>query len=327
MTLLNREIKIWLYRKMAEIRAFEEASLPYFQRPGHGSHHPCIGHEAIEAAIGAVLRETDYLFSTHRSHGHLLAKGLEPRRIMAELWGKETGYCRGRGGSMHVTDWGKRVLPSGIVGTGITLAAGAALAIHLRGGDDVALAAFGDGATSTGAFHEGLNMAAVWHLPAVFVCENNGLAVTTHAKDAIPVPHMADRAAAYAIPGWTVDGTDPEASYEAVWQGVERARSGQGPCLIEATVVRWRGHAAWDRGPYLTAAELQAITDRDPLPKYRRRLADEGVMTPQEIEAIDAEMRETMQEALRFAEASPAPPLTREEALRYAYCGPLGAGV
>jgi len=201
---------------MIEIRTFEEASLPYFHRPGRGSHHPCSGHEAIEAAIGAVLREKDYLFGSHRSHGNLLTKGLEPRLILAELWGKTTGYCKGRGGSMHVTDWSKRVLPSGIVGTSITLAVGAALAIKLRGSDEVALAAFGDGAANTGAFHEGLNMAAVWRLPAVFVCENNGLAVTTHFHDSTCVEHVADRAAAYCIPGRTLDGTDPLASFDAV---------------------------------------------------------------------------------------------------------------
>jgi TPP-dependent pyruvate/acetoin dehydrogenase alpha subunit len=324
---INRELKVWLYRKMAEIRAFEEASLPHFQRPGRGSHHPCIGHEAIEAAIGAVLREDDYLFSTHRSHGHLLAKGLEPRLIMAELWGKTTGYCKGRGGSMHVTDWRKRVMPSGIVGTNITLAVGAALATSLRGGDEVAVAAFGDGATNTGAFHEGINMAASWHLPVVLICENNGLAVTTHTKEVTAVAHIADRATAYGIPGWTIDGTDPLASYEAVSKGVERARGGHGPCLIEALVVRWRGHAAWDRGSYLTEAELREIEARDPQRRYRTQLAQEGVLTAEEIEAIDADMKDRMQEALRFAEQSPSPPLTKEEALKYVYCDPIGARV
>ena len=315
----STEIKIWLYRKMMEIRAFEEASLPYFQKPGHGSHHPCIGHEAIEAAIGAVLREDDYLFSTHRSHGHLLCKGLEPRRIMAELWGKTTGYCRGRGGSMHVTDWSKRVMPSGMVGTSITLAVGAALATRLREGHEVAVGACGDGAVNCGAFHEGLNMAAVWRLPAVFVCENNGFAVTTRLQESTSVERLSDRAAAYSMPGWTVDGTDPLASYEILEEAVERARQGEGPSLIEATVRRWKGHAAWDKGSYLTEEELEAIKTNDPLPKYRLRLIEEKILTSDEISSIDAEMEAVMEEALRFAEESPAPRLTKEEAMRYAY--------
>ena len=317
--MISTEVKIWLYRKMLEIRAFEEASLPYFQQPGHGSHHPCIGHEAIEAAIGAVLREDDYLFSTHRSHGHLLCKGLEPRRIMAELWGKTTGYCRGRGGSMHVTDWSKRVMPSGMVGTSITLAVGAALATRLRKGHEVAVGACGDGAVNCGAFHEGLNMAAVWRLPAVFVCENNGFAVTTRMRDSTSVECLSDRAAAYSMPGWTVDGTDPLASCEILEEAVERARQGEGPSLIEATVRRWKGHAAWDKGSYLTEEELEAIKTNDPLPKYRLRLIEDKIMTGDEIASIDAEMEAVMEEALRFAEESPAPRLTKEEAVRYAY--------
>lgn len=317
--MVSAEVKIWLYRKMMEIRAFEEASLPYFLQPGHGSHHPSIGHEAIEAAIGAVLRADDYLFSTHRSHGHLLCKGLEPRRIMAEMWGKTTGYCQGRGGSMHVTDWSKRVMPSGMVGTSITLAVGAALAAKLRGGHEVAVGACGDGAVNCGAFHEGLNMAAVWHLPAVFVCENNGFAVTTRQRETTPLERLSDRAAAYSMEGLTVDGTDPVASYEILQDAVERARQGHGPSFVEAIVRRWKGHAAWDKGSYLTEEEIEAIRTADPLPKYRLQLIQEHILTADEIASIDEEMEAVMEEALRFAEESPAPPTTKEEASRYAY--------
>lgn len=316
---VTQELKIWLYRKMMEIRAFEEASLPYFQQPGHGSHHPCIGHEGIEAAIGAALRETDYLFSTHRSHGHLLCKGLDPKRVMAELWGKTTGYCQGRGGSMHVTDWTKRVLPSGMVGTSITMAVGAALAARMRGVPDIAVGACGDGAVNCGAFHEGLNMASAWHLPVVIICENNGFAVTTRLNQTTPIERLSDRAAAYAMPGWTVDGTDPIACYEVVHKAVERARAGEGPSFIEATVRRWRGHAAWDKGLYLTDEEREAIRTQDPLPKYRTYLIEQGVLTAEQIAAIDAEIRKLIDEALRFAEDSPAPALTKEEAVRFAY--------
>jgi pyruvate dehydrogenase E1 component alpha subunit len=304
---------------MMEIRSFEEATLPYFQKPGHGSHHPCIGHEGIEAAIGAVLRPEDYLFSSHRSHGHLLTKGLEPKYIAAELWGRVTGYCHGRGGSMHVTDWGKRVLPSGIVGTNITMATGVGLAIRLQHGTEVAMAAFGDGAVNCGAFHEGLNMAGTWHLPVIFVCENNGLAVSTHTKDSTSVEKLSVRASAYSMRAWDVDGTDPIASYLALSEAVEHTRKTSYPTFIVASVKRWQGHSAWDKGSYLTEAEVAEIAAKDPLPRYRRLLIKEKVLSKAEIEAIDAEMKKTMEEAIQFAEESPAPALTNEEAARYVF--------
>jgi len=238
---------------------------------------------------------------------------------MAELWGKETGYCRGRGGSMHVTDWSRHVMPSGIVGTSITMAVGAALAAKMRGEDRVAVAACGDGAINCGAFHEGLNMASIWRVPMVVVCENNGFAVTTRQEQTTPIERLSDRAAAYAIPGVTVDGTDPLASYEALFAAVARARRGEGPSLVEATVRRWPGHAAWDRGAYLTDNERELIRTMDPLPKFRACLIAEDILTAEQIRIIDAQMRETMEEALRFAEESPAPPATKEEAARFAY--------
>ena len=321
---IKNETAIWLYRKMAEIRAFEEATLPYFQKPGHGSHHPCIGNEAIEAAMGAVLRPEDYLFGSHRSHGQVIAKGLQPKYVAAELWGKETGYCHGRGGSMHVTDWSKHVLPSGIVGTSITLATGAGLAIKLQNGHALAMAAFGDGATNCGAFHEGLNMAAAWRLPVVFVCENNGLAVSTHLKDSTAVEKLSARAAAYAMPAWDVDGTDAVASYLALSEAVEHARRTSSPAFVVAAVVRWKGHAAWDKGSYLTPEEIAEMAARDPLPRFRQQLIQEKVLSGAEIEIIDAEMKQTMLDAIRFAEESPAPPLTKAEAARFVFADETG---
>ena len=316
---LDNATAIWLYRKMIEIRCFEEATLPYFQKPGHGSHHPCIGHEGIEAAMGAVLRPDDYLFSSHRSHGHLLTKGLEPKYIAAELWGKVTGYCHGRGGSMHVTDWSKRVLPSGIVGTNITMAAGVGLAIQLQHGTEVAMAAFGDGATNSGAFHEGLNMAGAWHLPVIFVCENNGLAVSTHLKDSTSIEKLSARAAAYSMPAWDVDGTDPVASYQTLSEAVEHSRKTGCPTFVVASVARWKGHSSWDKGSYLTEAEVADIAARDPIPPYRRLMIQEKVLSPAEIEAIDLEMKKKMEDAIQFAEESEAPALTKAEAARYAF--------
>lgn len=304
---------------MVEIRLFEEASIPYFLQPGHGSHHPCVGHEGIEAATGAVLRREDYLFGSHRSHGVLLSKGLDPKLIMAELWGKTTGYCHGRGGSMHITDIESRVMASGMVGSSITLAVGAALAIKLRGDHCVAAASFGDGAANSGAFHEGLNMAAIWRLPAVFICENNGLAVTTHIRDSTPIQRISDRAKSYSMPGCEVDGTDPIESYEALLEAAERARTNGTPSLISASVPRYKGHTAWDDGTYLTEAELQQMRALDPLPKFGSRLVEEGVLTRQDIDSINGEMKALMDDAVRFAEKSPSPEVTAEEALKYVY--------
>jgi len=319
MPLVDSETKIRLYRKMMEIRCFEEASLPYFRKPGHGSHHPCIGHEGVEAAIGAILNQEDYLFGSHRSHGILLSRGLDPRLMMAELWGKTSGYCQGRGGSMHITDVSKRTMVSGMVGTSITLAVGAALAMKLRGEKGIAIASFGDGAANCGAFHEGLNMAAIWHLPAVFVCENNGLAVTTHLRDSTSIMRLSDRASAYSMPGREVDGTDPVESCAVLSEAAQRARVDGSPSLICATVPRWRGHSAWEDGSYLTQEELQEMQDRDPLPKYRRRLLEEGLLTLDKVDSIDAELRSNMEEAVRFAEESVSPPATKEEAGKYVF--------
>jgi TPP-dependent pyruvate/acetoin dehydrogenase alpha subunit len=308
----DQETKLWIYRKMVEIRCFEEASIPYFLKPGHGSHHPCIGHEAVEAAIGAVLRKEDYLFGSHRSHGIVLTKGLAPKFVMAELWGKTTGYCHGRGGSMHITDVNNHVMASGIVGSCISLAVGAALAIKLRGEKAAAVASFGEGAANCGAFHEGLNMAALWDLPAVFICENNGLAVTTHMKDSTSTQTVSERASAYSVLGCEIDGTDPLECYDAISGAVERARADGIPSLISASVP-------WDEGAYLTEAELKAMRDSDPLPKYRRRLVEEGLLTPEVADAIDQDMKALMGEATHFAEESPSPEISVEEAVKYVY--------
>jgi TPP-dependent pyruvate/acetoin dehydrogenase alpha subunit len=316
---LTDEKAIWLYRKMMEIRRFEEATLSYFQKPGHGSHHPSIGNEAIESAVGAVLQPEDYLFCSHRSHGLLLTKGLEPKYVAAELWGKVTGYCHGRGGSMHVTDWSKRVMPSGIVGTNITLATGVGLAIQLQHSKEVAMAVFGDGATNSGAFHEGLNMAGAWHLPVIFLCEDNGLAVSTRLRDSTAVEKLSIRASAYSMPVWDIDGTDPLASYEALSEAVEQSRKTGCPTFVVASVKRWKGHSAWDQGSYLTEDELGEMAEKDPLPPYRRYLVEKKILSLAEIETIDTEMRMKMEEAIRFAEESPAPALTKEEAARYTF--------
>ena len=186
------------------------------------------------------------------------------------------------------------------------------------------MAAFGDGAVNCGAFHEGLNMAAAWHLPVIFVCENNGLAVSTHLKDSTAGEKLSDRAAAYSMPAWDVDGTDAVASYLALSEAVEHARQTSSPAFVVAGVVRWKGHAAWDKGSYLTPQEITEMAARDPLPRFRQRLIQEKVLSLAEIEAIEAEMKKTMEDAIRFAEESPAPPLTKAEAARYVFADEIG---
>ena len=310
MTTVSREIKIWLYRKMAEIRAFEEATLPYFQRPGHGSHHPCIGHEGIEAATGAVLREKDYLFSTHRSHGHLLAKGLEPKLIVAELWGKTTGYCKGRGGSMHVAEVSVGCLGAlSIVGAGIPIAMGAALAFQMQGNDSVAVPFFGDGASNTGNFHESLNMASIWGLPVVFVLENNRWAVSTCVDYSSNVEDLSIRAKSYGIPGIRVDGNDVLAVYEAASDAVARARRGEGPTLLVTETYRVEGHYAGEPQVYRDRVEVEVwrAADKDPISRLETYLLSEGKASSEEIEAVDAELAAEMEEALTFAFESPEP--------------------
>ena len=280
---------------------------------------PVLEMKPLNLRLGPFCGADDYLFCSHRSHGHLLTKGLEPKFIAAELWGKVTGYCQGRGGSMHVTDWSKRVLPSGIVGTNITMATGAGLAIRLQHGTQVALAAFGDGAMNCGAFHEGLNLAGAWHLPVVFLCENNGLAVSTHLRDSTAVENLSVRGAAYSMPAWDVDGTDPVASYKVLSEAVAQTRQTSCPTLVVASVKRWKGHSSWDKGSYLTEAELAEISEGDPIPPFRRLLIKEKVLSPAETEAIDAEMKQRMAEAIHFAEESPSPALTKEEAARFTF--------
>lgn len=296
-------------RRMYLIRLFEEgAEESYMRGLIHGTMHLSIGQEASAMATCMELTDADKITSTHRGHGHCIAKGADVGRMFAEFFGKETGYCRGRGGSMHIADIKTGNLgANGIVGGGLPIAVGAALSAKRLGRDEVTVCFFGDGANNEGAFHEALNMAAIWKLPVIFVCENNRYGMSTPAAYATAVPNIADRAAAYAMPGVTVDGNDFSAVAEAVHRAVARARAGEGPSLVENLTYRWRGHSKSDRNRYRTRDEIEEWIARDPIARFRSELIAHGVLDGAGADAVEAEARAAVAEGIEFARQSPAP--------------------
>ncbi|PRX48507.1 pyruvate dehydrogenase E1 component alpha subunit [Prauserella shujinwangii] len=292
-------------RTMWTIRRFEEAVDDLFARGlMHGTMHLSIGQEAVPVGACLALRDGDYITSTHRGHGHCIAKGARLDAMMAELLAKETGYCRGRGGSMHIADVATGNLgANGIVAGGVPIATGAALSVRLRGGDAVAVSFFGDGAVNEGAWHEGVNLAAVWRLPVVFVCENNQYGMSMPATRAARVDRLAERAAAYGMPGVTVDGNDPQAVHDAVADAVHRARAGQGPALVEALTYRWKGHSKSDKNLYRTRDEIDAWRERDPIARFERAVA--GTLSEPEIADCREQAVAAVRAAVRSAHAAP----------------------
>ena len=298
-----------LYRSMVLIREAEETVLRLFsQNRMPGFIHSYIGEEATAVGVCALLRPDDYVSSTHRGHGHIVAKGGDLRLFFAELYGKASGYCKGKGGSMHVADLDLGILgANGIVGGGIPIAAGAALAAQLRGTDQVAVSFMGDGATDIGAFHESLNLAALWDLPVVFVVENNGYADFIAQRDHQRIEQVSGRAAGYGMPGHTVDGNDVEQVLQAASEAVDRARAGRGPTLLECVTYRWRGHFEGDPQPYRTQDEVEAWKERDPLVLAERRLSDRDELDDAERDAIHAAAQARVADAVAFAEAADMP--------------------
>jgi pyruvate dehydrogenase E1 component alpha subunit len=294
---------------MRLIRRFEErVNELYLQGRIPSTLHLYIGQEAVATGVCSALRHDDYVLSTHRPHGHSLAKGVEPKAILAELLGKSTGCCKAKGGSMHVGDISKGVFPAiAIVGGNVPIAAGAGLAAKMRGTDQVVACFFGDGAANEGAFHEGVNVAAIWDLPVVFVCENNLYAASTPYSLAFKVDNVADRASAYGIPGVVVDGMDVLAVYQGAREAVQRAREGGGPTLLECKTYRYCGHSRSDPRNYRTREEEEEWWTRDPIPRMRRYLVDNGLASEERLDAMDASVEDTFDEALEFAEASPEP--------------------
>ncbi|HZU18765.1 MAG TPA: thiamine pyrophosphate-dependent dehydrogenase E1 component subunit alpha [Candidatus Dormibacteraeota bacterium] len=307
-----------LYVVQLRIRRFEETVARLFaQGRLPGFVHLSIGQEAVAAGACAALREDDVITSTHRGHGHCIAKGGDLGRMMAELFGYRDGYCAGLGGSMHIADLERGVLgANGIVGAGIPIAAGAAYAFQVRGLDRVALAFFGDGAANEGAFHEGLNLAALWRLPVVYVCEDNGYAELTATAVHTAGPGVAARAAAYGMPAAEVDGTDALAVHDVVARAVERCRSGEGPTLVVARAPRWHGHFEGDPQRYRSRAELEQVRREDPVALLSRRLLAERWADPTWLEAMAIEIEAEVTAAVAFAEGSA--PLDPEAMLRVA---------
>lgn len=290
-------------RRMYLIRRFEEGAEDAYTRGLiHGTMHLSIGQEA--SAVGACmdLRKSDYITSTHRGHGHCIAKGADPKLMFAEFFGKEEGYCRGRGGSMHIADVESGNLgANGIVGGGLPIAVGAALAIKKQKRDDVAICFFGDGASNEGAFHEALNMAAIWKLPVLFICENNKYGMSVSTERSMSVEHVADRAAAYRMPGEIVDGNHIEDVAEAVMKATARARRGEGPTLLECKTYRIRGHSKSDRNRYRTKEEIEQWMARDPIGHFEANLEAFGILSKDEVAAIRAEAEAEILAGIEFA--------------------------
>lgn len=297
------------WRTMLLIRRFEEAVAEVFAEGRVvGTAHFCIGQEASAVGTVAALRPDDMVTSNHRGHGHFLAKGADPGRLMAELFGKETGYARGRGGSQHVADFSIGFLGShGITAGMIPVATGAALSQKQLETGRVVVAFFGDGATGQGAFHEAVNIGAAWELPIVYLCENNLYAMSTAIEQSFKVTSVADRACAYGIPGVAVDGNDVEALHETVRRAVEQARRGGGPTLVEARTYRYCGHSKSDQCLYRTDEEEQTWLDRDPLTIAEARILEREIATREALDPIAEEVSAEVESAVRFALDSPEP--------------------
>ncbi len=295
--------------RMHRIRRFEEAAEDsYIRGLSYGTMHLSIGQEATAVGMCAPLSDADYITSTHRGHGHCIAKGAELTPMFAEFLGRETGYCKGRGGSMHIAEPAKGNLgANGIVAGGLPIAVGAALSAKKRRTGAVAVAFFGDGANNEGAFHEAMNLASIWKLPVVFVCENNQYAMSTAMERATAVANVADRASAYGVPGVMVDGNDFAAVAAAAFEATDRARAGDGPTLIEAKTYRTRGHSRSDRNRYRTREEIDAWTARDPIARFEKEILAFGLAGEGEVKAIAAEVEKEMAEAVAAASASPWP--------------------
>ncbi len=308
-----------IYTTMVRIRAFEERAIAEYRKGLPGFIHSSIGQEAIPAAVCAFLREDDYVLSTHRGHGDIIAKGARLDRMMAELFAKETGYCRGKGGSMHIAAVDLNILgATGIVGDGIPIASGVALGCKMQKLDRVVVCFFGDGATCSGAFHEGLGIAAIWDLPVVFVCQNNLYQQSTPVKDYTKLKDLSDRAKAYGIPGVTMDGNDAMAIAEVASKAIENTRAGGGPILIVGNTYRYYGHHMGDPGTsYRTKEEVEKWKKQDPIERLRSQLLQKKILTKSEIEEIQTATKQELDEAVRFATESPEPEL--EEALEDIY--------
>jgi acetoin:2,6-dichlorophenolindophenol oxidoreductase subunit alpha len=309
---LPKETLLEMYRTMVKIRRFEETVRDlFFQGQIPGFVHVSIGEEAVPTGVCAALTDDDYITTTHRGHGHMLAKGGELKPMMAEIFGRATGYCKGKGGSMHIVSYELGILgANGIVGAGIPIATGAALASSFRNNTAVAVSFFGDGASNEGTFHESLNLASLWRLPAIYVCQNNAYAEFTPTSESTSVKDIAVRGAAYGIPGVIVDGNDVLAVYETMLTAVQRAKRGEGPTLIEAKTYRWEGHVVGEQafvGEYRDPEEITAAKQRCPIALFAQQLVATRFVEAAELTRIEGEVHQAVEEAVAFAQSSALP--------------------
>ena len=319
-----KEKLLHMYRTMVKIRRFEETVRDlFFQGQIPGFVHVSIGEEAVPTGVCAALTAADYITTTHRGHGHMLAKGGELKPMMAEIFGRATGYCKGKGGSMHIVSYELGILgANGIVGAGIPIATGAALASSFRDNTAVAVSFFGDGASNEGTFHESLNLASLWRLPVIYVCQNNAYAEFTPTGESTSVKDIAVRGAAYDIPGIIVDGNDVLAVHEVMLTAVERAKRGEGPTLIEAKTYRWEGHVVGEQAfvsEYRDPAEIEAAKQRCPIALFGRQLVATRFVETAELSRIEGEVQKEIEAAVAFAQSSPLPDIA--EATRDVFAG------
>lgn len=316
---LPKENLIKMYRKMLEIRFFEEKVFElYGQNLVPGTIHLYAGEEAVAVGVCNALSQDDYITSTHRGHGHCIAKGADLKRTMAEILGRETGYCKGKGGSMHIADFSIGMLgATAIVGAGLPIAVGAALSAKLRKTGQVVACFFGEGASNQGTFHESINMASAWKLPVIFVCENNLYAMGTRQSRIMNIESISDRAPSYGIPGVSVDGNDVLAVYETAQVATERARRGEGPTLIECKTYRHKGHSRVDPAKYRPREEVEEWLRKDPIKRLRSKLIQTDISIEAELQEIEKKVSSAIEDAVKFAVESPYP--TPEEALEDVY--------
>ena len=307
---LQKETLISLYQTMYKIREFEKAVVDLFSQDLiRGSAHVYLGEEAVASGACHALEKDDYIVSTHRGHGHCIAKGGKVDKMMAEIMGKSTGYCKGKGGSMHIADLECGILgANGIVGAGIPIATGAGMTSWIKKDNKVTLCFFGDGGSNQGTFHESINMAAVFKLPVIFICENNQFAVFTSTNKALSVKNVSERSASYGIPGYSINGNDVIEVFNTVSAAVENARQGNGPSLIECKTYRWLGHFIGDPENYRTKEEVKNWKlKKDPIEIYKIKLFKENVVKEKELAFIEKEIDNEIENAINFAKTSPEP--------------------
>jgi acetoin:2,6-dichlorophenolindophenol oxidoreductase subunit alpha len=317
---LPREKLVWMLQKMFQTRYFEENAEELYKKGlVHGTMHLSIGMEASPVGSIAAINPDDLIIHHHRGHGHTIAKGADLTLMTAEFLGKETGYCHGRGGSMHIADASMGNMgATGVVGASLSTGAGIALALQMQRSPKILLCFFGDGASNEGEFHETLNMASIWKLPVVFVCDNNQYGMSMSVERSMNIPYIAQRACAYGISGNTVDGNDVLSVYNAISQAVEKVRKGDGPVIVENITYRWRGHSKSDRNLYRTQEEIDEWKKFDPIVRFSQVLIEAKILTPEEVQIIDQQAQDAIQKAAEVALTMPEPSPENMEAEVYA---------